>query len=42
MTQFEKIKEEISNIDNPMEFFENGKLDEVTIYGMRHYLESRV
>lgn len=66
MTQFEKIKEEISNIDNPMEFvgymdglrtaaglfckekypdeviFENGKLDEVTIYGMCHYLESKV
>lgn len=66
MTQFEKIKEEISNIGDPMEFvgymdglrtaagmfckenypdeviFENGKLNEVTICGMSHYLESKV
>lgn len=64
MTCFDKIKEDIKNIDNPMELagyldgirtaaalyckepdeviFKNGKLEDISIYGMKDYLEREV
>ena len=66
MVCFDKIKEDIKNIDDPMELagyfdgvrvaaalycknncpdeviFKNGKLEDISIYGMKDYLESEV
>ena len=66
MVCFDKIKDDIKNIDDPMELagyfdgvrvaaalyckdnypdevmFTKGKLEDVSIYGIKHYLESEV
>lgn len=66
MIRFDKIKEDIEKIDNPMELagyldgvrvaaalyckenypneviFENGKLENISVYGVKNYLENEV